>query len=68
MVNFEIGKQQMAIHILSKSHASHKSVTRENFTIMLVLISILYVGATVFPPRATGAGTTLTPSCTFSVE
>jgi hypothetical protein len=27
---------------------------------MLVVILILYVGTTVFPPRATGAGATLT--------
>jgi hypothetical protein len=52
----------------SKSHATHKSVTRENFIIMLVVILILYVGTTVFTPRATGAGATLTPSCTPSVE
>jgi hypothetical protein len=52
----------------SKSHATHKSVTRENFTIMLVVIFILYVGTTVFPPCATGAGVTLTPSSTPSVE
>jgi hypothetical protein len=30
---------------------------------MLVVIFILYVGTTVFPSRATGAGATLTPSC-----
>jgi hypothetical protein len=35
---------------------------------MLVVILILYIGTTVFPPRATGAGATLTPSCTPSVE
>jgi hypothetical protein len=35
---------------------------------MLVVILILYVGTTVFAPRATGAGATLTPSCTLSVE
>jgi hypothetical protein len=34
----------------SKSHATHKSVTRENFTIMLVVILILYIGTTVFSP------------------
>jgi hypothetical protein len=34
----------------SKSHATHKSVTRENFTIMIMVILILYVGTTVFPP------------------
>jgi hypothetical protein len=33
----------------SKSHATHKSVTRENFTIMLMVILILYVGTTVSP-------------------
>jgi hypothetical protein len=52
----------------SKRHATHKSVIRENFTIMLVVILIQYVGTTVLPPRATGAGATLTPSCTPSVE
>jgi hypothetical protein len=36
----------------SKSHATHKSVTRENFTIMLVVILILYVGTTVSPPHS----------------
>jgi transposase len=35
---------------------------------MLAVILILYVGTTVFAPRATGAGATLTPSCTLSVE
>jgi hypothetical protein len=35
---------------------------------MLVVILILYVGTAVFPPRATGAGLTLAPSCTPSVE
>jgi hypothetical protein len=30
---------------------------------MLVVIFILYVGTTVFPPLATGACATLTPSC-----
>jgi hypothetical protein len=34
---------------------------------MLVVILMLYVGTTVFPPRATGAGATLTTSCTPSV-
>jgi hypothetical protein len=43
--------------VWSKSHATHKSVIRESFTIMLVVILILYVGATVFPPCTTGAGT-----------
>jgi hypothetical protein len=33
---------------------------------MLVVILMMYVGTTVFPPRATGAGATLTPSCTPS--
>jgi hypothetical protein len=35
---------------------------------MLVVTLILYVGTTVFPPRATGAGATLAPSSTPSVE
>jgi hypothetical protein len=35
---------------------------------MLVVIFILYVGTTVFPPCTTGDGATLTPSCTPSVE
>jgi hypothetical protein len=50
------------------SHATHKSIARENFTIMLVVILILYVGTTVFPQGATGTDVTLTPSCTPSVE
>jgi hypothetical protein len=52
----------------SKSHETHKSVTREKFTIMLVVILILYVGTTAFSPRATGAGATLTAFCTPLVE
>jgi hypothetical protein len=52
----------------SKSHATHKSDTRENVTIVLVVIFILYVGTTVSSPHATGAGATLTPSSTPSVE
>jgi hypothetical protein len=35
---------------------------------MLVVILILYVSAAAFPPRARGAGSTLTASCTPSVE
>jgi hypothetical protein len=52
----------------SKRHATHKYVTRENFTIMLVVILILYIGTIVFASRATGAGATLTASCRPSVE
>jgi hypothetical protein len=63
-----VGSLPAAYTEWSKSHTTHKSVTRENFTIMLVVSLILYVGKTDFLPRATGAGATLTPSCTPSVE